>query len=109
MTAVAIYTRISADPLGEQTSTARQARLCQQFARLRGWDVLEVYEDVDRSAYLPGVRRPAFERLIGDLHGLDGLLVWRLDRLVRRPSDFERVWGRCEEFGVFLASATEPV
>lgn len=68
-----------------------------------------MYEDVDLSAYRRGVRRPAFERLQADLAGLDGVVVWRLDRLVRRPADFERFWGRCEELGVFLASATEPV
>jgi DNA invertase Pin-like site-specific DNA recombinase len=79
------------------------------LARLRGWDVVDVYEDIDLSAYKRGIHRPSFERLQADLPGLDGVLVWRLDRLVRRPTDFERFWGRCEELGVFLASATEPV
>lgn len=91
------------------TSTSRQERQCREFARLRGWDVVEVYEDIDLSAYRSGVRRPDFERLQADLAGLDGVVVWRLDRLVRRPADFERFWGRCEELRVFLASATEPV
>src|SRR5690242_13554621 len=109
MPAIAIYTRISSDPLGESTSPARQERECRAFARLRAWDVVDVYEDIDVSAYKRGVRRPAFERLQSDLPGLDGVLVWRLDRLVRRPADFERFWGRCEELGVFLASATEPL
>lgn len=68
-----------------------------------------MYEDIDTSAYLPGVRRPAFQELQADLASYDGVVTWRLDRLARRPADFERFWERCERHGVFLASATEPV
>jgi DNA invertase Pin-like site-specific DNA recombinase len=37
------------------------------------------------------------------------VLVWKLDRLVRRPKDFERLWEVVERRGVFIASVTEPV
>jgi site-specific DNA recombinase len=37
------------------------------------------------------------------------VLVWKLDRLVRRPKDFERLWELAERRGVFIASVTEPV
>jgi DNA invertase Pin-like site-specific DNA recombinase len=33
----------------------------------------------------------------------------KLDRLVRRPKDFERLWVVAERRGVFIASVTEPV
>lgn len=109
VTAVAIYTRISSDPLGQSTSTRRQEKNCRAFCDARGWDVAAVYEDVDTSAYMPGVLRPSFQELQADLPSYDGVVAWRLDRLVRRPADFERFWERCERHGVFLASATEPV
>lgn len=109
MVAVAIYTRISSDPSGEQTSTGRQEEACRGYALARGWEVAAVYEDVDVSAYKPGVVRPAFERLQISLAALDGVICWRLDRLSRRPADFERLWEQCEHHGVFIASATEPV
>jgi hypothetical protein len=48
---VAIYTRLSSDPNGQQTATERQARACEQFAAAREWDVVRVIEDVDVSAY----------------------------------------------------------
>jgi hypothetical protein len=48
---VAIYTRLSSDPTGQQTATERQARACEQFAAARDWDVVRVIEDVDVSAY----------------------------------------------------------
>ncbi|MCU1487940.1 MAG: Resolvase domain protein [Actinomycetia bacterium] len=118
MPLVALYTRLSKEPEseeaptsgGEPTSTARQERLCRRYADARGWTVSDVFEDYDISAY-SGVQRPSFELLrsaIEEGH-YDGVLVWKLDRLARRPADFERFWQVCEYRSVFLASVTEPV
>jgi site-specific DNA recombinase len=111
MTRVAIYCRLSLDLTGEQTATARQEAACRSFASAREWTVIGAFEDVDLSAYKRGVHRPAFERLL-ELAGagdVDGIVVWKLDRLVRRPSEFERFWAACEQHRVFIASVTEPV
>lgn len=91
---VGVYVRISRDDVGEQTSTARQERLCCRYAAEQGWEVVEVFADVDRSAYLPGVVREGYERLLAAASGrrVDAVLVWRLDRLVRSPAEFERLW-----------------
>src|SRR3954451_11732466 len=109
---IAIYTRLSHDSTGgEQTATSRQEKACRAFAEMRGWDVVEVFEDVDLSAYQRTVVRPAYEQmleLIGEKQ-IDGVLVWKLDRLVRRPSEFERLWTVCERVGAVIASATEPI
>jgi len=107
---VGIYTRISnADP-ATQTATHRQEEACRSFAAARGWTVVEVFEDVDVSAY-SGVERPAYERMLRALDGgsLGGVVVWKLDRLVRRPREFERFWDACEGCGAVIASATEPM
>jgi DNA invertase Pin-like site-specific DNA recombinase len=111
MPSVAVYTRLSKDAFGDQTSTSRQERAARAFCESRGWTVGEVYEDVDVSAYKPNVVRPSFERLLGDieLRRVDGVVVWKLDRLTRRPADFERFWGACEHRKVFLTSVTEPI
>lgn len=108
---VAIYTRVSREDAAEPVSTRRQERACREFATSRGWDVGEICEDVDVSAYSRHVSRPAFDQLLRLVAGgrVSGVLVWKLDRLVRRTSDFERFWDRCERAGVFLASATEPI
>jgi len=108
---VALYTRVSSEDLETPLSTRRQERACRQFARSKGWKVADVWEDVDVSAYAKGKRRPAFDNLMSVVAGgkVDGVLVWKLDRLVRRAADFERFWTRCDKAGVFLASATEPI
>lgn len=61
---VALYARISRDDIGEQTSTARQLRLCRQLADERGWQIVGTHEDVGRSAFAPGVVRGGYERLL---------------------------------------------
>ena len=110
-TFVAIYTRVSHEDLEVPASTKRQERACRQFAKSKGWLVADVWEDVDVSAYAKGVRHHAFEDLkkVVAAGKVDGVLVWKLDRLVRRVADFERFWARCDQAGVFLASATEPI
>lgn len=106
----AIYTRISHDPTGVQTATSRQESSCRQLCEIRGWDVDRAFEDVDVSAY-SGAERPAFGELrksvvCGDV---DVVVVWKLDRLVRRPVEFESFWAMAEEAGVAVVSATEPI
>ncbi len=112
MRRVAVYTRLSHDPTGgEQTATARQRTACLTFAELRGWEVAHVYEDVELSAFKRGVVRPDYEHMLEAVSTgeVDGVLVWKLDRLMRRPAEFERFWTTCERRGAFLASVTEPI
>lgn len=108
---IVIYTRLSRDETGHQTATHRQEQACRAFAELRGWEVARVFEDVDVSAYQRRVVRPAYEEMVRALEAKEagGVVVWKLDRLVRRPADFERFWSTCEPRQVFLASATEPI
>lgn len=88
-----VYVRISKDPDGQSTSPARQEQDCRTFAELHGHEVLRTYSDIDISAYT-GVDRPGYEELMADLEAgvIDGVLVWRLDRLTRNFDDLQRLW-----------------
>lgn len=68
-----------------------------------------MYRDSDLSAFRKGVTRPEFEKMLADLPDVDVVLVWKLDRLVRRFLEFARIWPRFQEHDVALASATEPI
>ena len=102
----AIYLRISDDQDGEQQATARQRDDCFALAERRGWDVAEVFEDVDISAFRD-VTRPAFERLLNSIQsgGVDIVLAWKMDRLTRRLKDLVRLDDACETGG----SASSPL
>lgn len=55
-----------------------------------GWVVAEEYVDNDVSAY-SGRRRPEYQRMLQDLADgvVDGVVVYHLDRLTRRPLELE--------------------
>ena len=40
---------------------------------------------------------------------VDVVVVWKLDRLVRRPAEFEAFWTMAEAADVAVVSATEPI
>ena len=107
---LAIYARLSQDRDGTQTATARQVADCRALAEAKRWPVVGVYEDTDLTAYRR-VTRPSYEQLLVDLGAgtVDGVLVWKLDRLVRHPAEFERFWEICEQRSAILASVHEPV
>lgn len=110
MTVAGIYTRLSSDPDGTSTATARQQADCRQLAELRGFVVADVYEDNDISAYKKKVVRPAFERMLVDLKAghIDVVIVWKSDRLARQPRDLERFIDAAEDRNGQLVSVTEP-
>lgn len=87
---VGVYVRLSeeTDGLGLQ----RQEADARALAKRRKWNVIELYSDPDNSAY-KRKPRPAFEAMLRDLESgkLEGILVYDLDRLARRPADLERL------------------
>lgn len=74
---------------------------CRAEAERRGWQVAEEYVDDDVSAY-SGKVRPAYERMLADLAEgrRDGVIVWHMDRLHRRPAELERFVDTCTRAGV---------
>lgn len=107
----AVYLRISKDPDGTQDATARQLKDCRTYAKLHRLKIVETFEDVDLSAYRRGVVRPGYEAMLEGLRSgqFDGVLVWRLDRLVRRTVEFSRFWTICEQAGAELRSVTQSI
>jgi len=82
----AVYARISADQGGQGLGVQRQLEDCRKLATDRGWVIGAEYVDNDISAY-SGKPRPSYARMIADLKAgaRDGLIVYNLDRLHRRP------------------------
>lgn len=100
-TAVAIYARISQDRTGEELGVTRQLEDCRAEAQRRGWQVADEYVDDDISAY-SGKKRPQYERMLADISEgrRDGVIVWHMDRLHRRPVELERFVDTCTAAGV---------
>jgi site-specific DNA recombinase len=105
-----LYRRISSDPDGRSASMDRQEADARRFAEARGDEIVRVYTDQDLSAYT-GIDRPGFEELLADADAglIDGILVWKLDRLTRRFSDLERIWRLIEKRNVTLLSVDDSI
>jgi site-specific DNA recombinase len=79
------YARISY-AIGDEKEAAIDRQLAddREWAKLHGHEVVAEYVDPKTSAF-KNVRREHFERMLADLDAgaIDGVVVWKLDRLVR--------------------------
>ena len=102
-----IYTRQSKDAEGNGQAIARQLEACERLASRRGWTVVACFEDNDTSAS-NGKPRPGFQRVMDMIAGgaVDVVIVWAVDRLVRKLADLEHVIDACEAAGVKLATVS---
>jgi DNA invertase Pin-like site-specific DNA recombinase len=102
-----IYARQSRDAEGNGLAVARQLDECRKLAASRSWRVTAELTDNDISAS-NGKPRPEFERVMGMVRDrqADVVIVWAVDRLVRRLADLERVIEQCETAGVKLATVS---
>lgn len=101
-----IYVRQSLDRTGDATAVERQRLACQQLCDMRGWQVVEVLVDNDQSA--TSGKRPAFATLLTRIssRACDVVVVYHLDRLVRRLDQLEQVITLCEDTNVKLATVS---
>jgi site-specific DNA recombinase len=90
---VGTYARLSEVVDGNDLGISRQEHDANAVATMRGWRLAASYRDSDTSAYQPKVVRPDFERMLSDLESgaIQGVIVWDLDRLARKPADLERI------------------
>ncbi|WP_062214759.1 recombinase family protein [Streptomyces sp. NBRC 109706] len=109
---VGIYCRLSYAPDGSLEKVERQETDCRQLGARLDWPISEqhVYVDNSRSAWQRNRKRPAWDRMLeaveagyeGD--GIDGLLIYHGDRLIRQPYDLETLIGLAEHKGFRVAS-----
>lgn len=107
MVMAGIYLRISDDPQGRRAGVKRQEDDCRRICADRGWAVIEVYEDNDRSAYR-GKARPEYRRMLEDIKSgaIDAVAAWHIDRLTRHPKDLEEFMEIADAAGIEVATAT---
>lgn len=87
------YARLSRVPeTGELEKIETQHEDNAAAIERRGGIVGETLDD-GLSAWKPGVRRPGWEKLLERIQAevVDGLCVWHLDRLFRKPGDLARL------------------
>lgn len=101
--------KLNAD--GTEGSTRRQElALAGHIQEHNLGRVVATYKDV-ASAYKEGSKRPEYDAALVDLRAgrIDGIAVWRIDRLCRRASQYREVLSILEESGGRLLSLVEGI
>lgn len=94
----------------ESTSIERQIKAIEDYCKSRGWELIEVIAEPGVSATKTRLERPGLNRLRAAVKsgGVDVVLVWKLDRIVRSVSDLATLMDEFVPTGTALASATQP-
>lgn len=91
------------------TSPARQREAVAAYALARGWDLVEVVEDLDVSGSEVGLRlnRPGLKRVTAAFPDVDHVVIPSIDRLARNVVDFMTFCEDASRAGVSVASVRE--
>jgi len=108
---VASYLRVSSEEQRERETIEIQDKFLDEYCRLYGLEMAEVYADDGVSGTVPLHERPAGRRLLEDAKAgkFDAVLVYKLDRLGRKLLVIVDAHDRLAEAGVSLRSAREPI
>lgn len=101
------YLRISKDRHGDSTSPDRQRAEIERAAAAKGFEVVDWFEDRDRSAYDRRARRPLFEAMLQRVPEVQAIFVWEVSRLARRTVVGAGLLDTLEEHDVRLISVTQ--
>lgn len=105
---VAGYLRLTVDPNGDKIGYDTQRKKIEEWARARNFEVVW-FQDKDLTAADARVKRPQYEEMLSRASEGEfaGIIVWRLDRLVRLTREFHRCLDAVKSRGAFLVSALE--
>jgi DNA invertase Pin-like site-specific DNA recombinase len=105
--ACALYVRISLST-EESVSIERQIEAGQQYAAAHGWTVVDVFRDEGVSAtHNKPEDRKGWQALMASDKQFDTVVVWKVDRLARRITDFWSTYESLQAQGRSLASIAD--
>jgi site-specific DNA recombinase len=108
VSALAIYTRISADSNGDALGVQRQEADARRLCETRGWTVVEVFCDNDRSAFSRRKMRPAYQRMLDAIREdkINIVVAWHPDRLHRQTRELVPFIDLVNAHGVMVETVT---
>jgi len=103
----ALYLRVSTGPQVEGNSLVTQKVLLIEYARSRGYSVVDVYTDAGFSG--KNTDRPELKRLLADVkrRRIDIVLVWKVDRISRSMRDLLGLIATLRDHGVEFAAVDQ--
>lgn len=107
---VVLYMRYSSDRQTEQSIEGQQ-RVCTEFCKQQGYNIVGMYIDRATSAFKDTEKRVEFNRMIkdSDKQLWQAVVVYKLDRFARNRYDSATYKTRLKKNGVRVISATENI
>ena len=108
---IIIYCRVSSKDQVDGTSLDSQETACREYAARQGWSILQTFIEEGESAKFAD-RTKLLELMSfcqDKSRGIEGLLVWKLDRFARNIEDHYMIKAALRRVGVKVISVTEPV
>lgn len=107
---VVLYMRYSSDRQTEQSIEGQQ-RVCTEFCKQQGYNIVGMYIDRATSAFKDTEKRVEFNRMIkdSDKQLWQAVVVYKLDRFARNRYDSATYKARLKKNGVRVISATENI
>ena len=111
MVGAIIYIRVSTKEQTENLSLPTQLRVCEEYCRREGYEILERFKEEGESAKT--VDRSELQRLLAYCRSNKGkvhfLVVFNLTRFARDKYDHFALRSHLKSLGISLRSATEPI
>ena len=107
---VVLYMRYSSDRQTEQSIEGQQ-RVCTEFCKAQGYNIVGKYIDRATSAFKDTSKRVSFNKMIkdSDRQQWQAVVVYKLDRFARNRYDSATYKSRLKKNGVKVISATENI
>src|SRR5215212_118802 len=99
-----IYTRISSDANGDGLGVQRQEADARKLCAARGWTVIDVFCDNDRSAFSRGKTRPRYQAMLDAIRAgqINVVVAWHPDRIHRQTRELVGFIDLINEYGVHV-------
>jgi site-specific DNA recombinase len=103
-----IYVRISSDPNGEALGVQRQEADARKLCEARGWSVVDVFCDNDRSAFSQRKPRPRYLAMLEAVSEgkINTIVAWHPDRLHRQTRELVPFIDLVNTHGVHVETVT---
>lgn len=103
----AAYTRLTVDRNGDKSGYAVQREPIERYAKAMGFQLVW-FQDKGITAADKKVVRPEYEKMLKGMAAGEfaGIIVWRLDRLVRLSREFERCFAIAEDAKAIIIEAS---
>jgi site-specific DNA recombinase len=103
-----IYTRISSDPNGDALGVQRQEVDARKLCAARGWSVVDVFCDNDKSAFTQRKARPRYQAMLDAVREgrINTIVAWHPDRLHRQTRELVPFIDLVNTHGVHVETVT---